>query len=224
MYKFSFEYHDEEDSFFTLPLAPDEFTTKVSNRNKTVDLLELGEVNIIKDMGLRDFDFKILLPKDSRLCDDEKDFKEPVFYLNKFREFKEQKRAVILTIIRLMPNGKTLFAGNIEVTLEDYTVSEKAGEEGDFYVELSFKEYKRVALIKTDTTGNVTKDGKTEVTQEEQRKTKDTPKSYTVKAGDSLWKIAKLQLNDGSRYKEIAKLNGITDYNNLSLGAVLKLP
>lgn len=35
-------------------------------------------------------------------------------------------------------------------------------------------------------------------------------KTYLVKMGDSLWKIAKEQLGDGQRYKEIAELNGIS--------------
>lgn len=34
--------------------------------------------------------------------------------------------------------------------------------------------------------------------------------TYTVKAGDSLWKIAKEQLGAGARYKEIVQANGMT--------------
>lgn len=224
MYQFGFEYYNEPDSFFTLPLAPEEFKTNVANKNETIDLLQLGEVNIIKDIGLRDFEFSILLPKDNQLCDNNMDYKEPIFYLNKFREFKEKRKAVILTIIRYKQDRKMLFAGNVQVTLEDYTVSEKAGEEGDFYVELSFKEYRNIQKVSTTSLGTVSENGATQVTQEVQRTTKEPAKTYTVKAGDSLWKIARLQLNDGSRYKEIASLNGITDFNNLSSGTVLRLP
>lgn len=224
MYKFSFMYPDEYDSLFTLPLAPEEFNTKVGNKNQTVDLIELGEVNLIKAIGLRDFSFKVLLPKDSQLCDETENFREPIFYLNKFREIKESKRSVILTIIRIMPRGDTIFSGNAEVTLEDYEVSESAGQEGDFWVDLNLKEYKRVEIIKTNNLGTTSNDGKAQVTQEVQRAAKETANTYTVNSGDSLWKIAKLQLNDGSRYKEIASLNGITDYNNLITGAALKLP
>ncbi|MBN2314559.1 MAG: LysM peptidoglycan-binding domain-containing protein, partial [Sedimentisphaerales bacterium] len=47
-----------------------------------------------------------------------------------------------------------------------------------------------------------------------------------VKEGDSLWKIASEQLGNGSRYKEILKLNAdiLEDENSLSPGATLKLP
>ena len=47
--------------------------------------------------------------------------------------------------------------------------------------------------------------------------------TYTVKKGDSLWKIAKNLLGNGSKYTEIATLNGIKD-NFIYEGQVLKLP
>lgn len=48
-------------------------------------------------------------------------------------------------------------------------------------------------------------------------------KTYTVKSGDSLWKIAASQLGNGSRYTEIKSLNGLTS-DVIHAGQVLKLP
>ena len=45
----------------------------------------------------------------------------------------------------------------------------------------------------------------------------------TVKAGDSLWRIAAQQLGNGARYKEIKTLNGLKN-NTIHAGQVLKLP
>jgi nucleoid-associated protein YgaU len=47
-----------------------------------------------------------------------------------------------------------------------------------------------------------------------------------VKDGDNLWKIAADQLGNGSRYKEIIKLNpGIVSHeDNLDVGTRLRLP
>lgn len=48
-------------------------------------------------------------------------------------------------------------------------------------------------------------------------------KTYTVKAGDSLWAIADKELGDGSRYNEIKTMNGLKD-NTIHKGQTLKLP
>jgi len=49
---------------------------------------------------------------------------------------------------------------------------------------------------------------------------------YIVREGDSLWSIAGEQLGNGSRYKEISKLNAdvLEDENDLTLGMRLSLP
>ncbi|MHC4086839.1 MAG: LysM peptidoglycan-binding domain-containing protein [Planctomycetota bacterium] len=51
-------------------------------------------------------------------------------------------------------------------------------------------------------------------------------KSYTVREGDSLWKVAVDQLGDGSRYTEVAKLNAdvLSDEDSLTVGMILKIP
>jgi LysM repeat protein len=50
--------------------------------------------------------------------------------------------------------------------------------------------------------------------------------SYVVREGDSLWKIAAAQLGSGSRYGEIAKLNGdvLEDEDTVVVGMRLKMP
>ena len=49
---------------------------------------------------------------------------------------------------------------------------------------------------------------------------------YVVRQGDSLWSIAGEQLGNGSRYKEISKLNSdvLEDENDLTVGMRLSLP
>ncbi len=51
-------------------------------------------------------------------------------------------------------------------------------------------------------------------------------KTYTVKSGDCLWNIAKKQLGDGSRWKEIHDLNRdkISNPNLIHPGLVLVMP
>lgn len=233
------------------PLAPEQFKTKVGNKNKTIELVSVGEVNIPKDIGLRDFSFKILLPKDDTFVTGSKlyvdgdgnevnymsyakmNFHEPIWYLSRIREIKADKEPVFLVIIRQLYDGinadgtyklKYLFGGNLKVTIEDYTVEENAGEEGDYWVDITLKEYREVGVIKTlEETGEVDEEGKAEVTEVPAVEAPSTPESYTVVKGDTLWTIAKMYLGDGSKYKEIAELNGIANANLIYPGQVLKL-
>ncbi len=48
-------------------------------------------------------------------------------------------------------------------------------------------------------------------------------KTWTVKKGETLWKIAEHSFGDGSRWTEIARLNNITDPTDLAVGQVLRI-
>ncbi len=50
-----------------------------------------------------------------------------------------------------------------------------------------------------------------------------TARQYTVKAGDTLWKISQTYLGSGNRYAEIIRLNNLKS-DLLTVGQVLKLP
>lgn len=119
---------------------------------------------------------------------------------------------------------------NIAASIEEFNYKEVAGNPGDFEYEISLKEYvfyaaKKVTL-KTNTTpaGTTTTTTKKEPAKRADERTKS--KTVTIKSGDTLMKIAKRELGDGSRWKEIQKLNGLTDaqLKTLKIGSVLKLP
>ena len=60
------------------------------------------------------------------------------------------------------------------------------------------------------------------------RTTSTTPagaKEYTIKDGDSLWKIAANELDNGIRYKEILELNpGMDENSKLTVDTKIKIP
>lgn len=221
MYYFTMSYDNDENSIIYLPLSPKSYKTKVKTANKTIDLIKNGEINILKDVGLREFEFEILLPKDDTLVYYKNRFKEPIFYLNKFRNFVINKKPIRFIIIRKLQNGAELFETNLLVSIEDYEVTENAGEEGDFYVKLKLKEYRTVSVDVLKLVDN--EKNKTKVVKEASRVSKEPGKNYKVKKGDTLWKIAQLQLGNGDMWKQIADLNGIINPNKLQIGQVLKL-
>jgi len=46
-----------------LPITPSKINTRINNKNRTLDLLGVGEVNILKPAGLTEFSFTCLIPK-----------------------------------------------------------------------------------------------------------------------------------------------------------------
>ena len=52
----------------------------------------------------------------------------------------------------------------------------------------------------------------------------ETPKTVTVKKGDTLWGFAVKYYGDGTRWREIADKNKIKDPKRLPVGKVLEMP
>lgn len=206
-----------------LPVTPPEIQMRTESRNKAVYILNFGEMNLAKKPGLQEISFTVLLP--GRLysfVQTEGAFHEPEYFLNLFREYKAGGKPVQLIVFRRLADGSQIFCGNTEVLLEDYTVTEKGGEQGDFWVDLRWKEYRGAKSIRYDMKKEA--GGQTALIEQGQaRESKTTAGVYTVKKGDCLWSIAKRELGDGTKYREIAEKNGIADPSRIFPGQVLKL-
>ena len=205
-----------------LPVTPAEIRTRTESRNKAVYILNFGEMNLAKKPGLQEISFTVLLPgRVYSFVQTEGIFHEPEFYWNLFREYKAAGKPVQLIVFRRLADGTQIFCGNMEVLLEDYTVTEKGGEQGDFWVELRWKEYRGAKSIRYDMK---TEGGQTALIEQGQARESRTPTgTYTVRKGDCLWAIAKRELGDGTRYREIAEKNGIADPSRIFPGQILKL-
>ena len=106
------------------------------------------------------------------------------------------------------------------VSLESYTITEKAEGIGDVEVEINLKEYDEHLTsyyVMTDSEKGTAK----EVTTRPSERT--APSSYTVKNGDSLWAIAKLQLGDETKWKALAAKNNIEPPYIVMPGQVIQL-
>jgi nucleoid-associated protein YgaU len=79
-------------------------------------------------------------------------------------------------------------------------------------------------MTETKETGSTFADSILEKVKSIGKKKQTVP--YVVRQDDSLWRIATEQLGDGSRYKEIKKLNAniIKDEKNLPVGMLLRMP
>lgn len=211
-------YLKQEGKQLLLPVTPSQMETRTGNCNKTVYILNFGEMNLAKKPALQEIRFTVLLPgRQYSFVQTENGFHEPEYFLNAFKEYKAAAKPVQMILFRRLADGTQLFCGNMEVLLEEYTVTEKGGEQGDFWVEMRWKEWKAAKSIRYSIKGN------TMIEQGQERQAKQPAAAYTVKKGDCLWSIAKKELGDGTKYREIAQKNGIADPNRIYPGQVLKL-
>ena len=224
-----------------LPVTPGAMTLKVANQNKTVTLINEGEINILKLPGLSKISFNALLPnKEYPFAQYESGFQNAHYYMDKLELLKTKCLPFQFQVIRTDDRGEMLMDSlDMQVSLEEYELEENAEEyEFDVMAKIELKQYKTygtktIEFKKTETT--------TEATVTEKRDTSTAPKTtggYTVVSGDNLWDIARVKLGDGSRMDEIYELNkdtieaavkkyGRSSSSNgwwISPGTVLQLP
>lgn len=210
-----------------LPVPPEKLEVKINNQNKTVNLINDGEVNIIKAAGLTDIEFEIRLPNVKYpYAVYEGNFKKAVYYLNKLENLKLKKKFFPFIVSRILPNGKQLFNTDITVSLEEYTITESADDGFDVLVPVKLKQYRDYGIKKL--TIKKLYDGTKKTTVEKKRTSDKTcEKTYKVKSGDCLIKIAKQLYGDGNKYKDIYEINKDTigsNPNRIYPGQILIIP
>ena len=209
-----------------LPITPSKIQTKIKNQNKTINLINDGEVNILKSAGLTEITFEVLIPQVKYpFAVYPNGFKRADFFLNKFEKLKTSEEPFQFICSRVTPSGRLLFDTNMKVSLEDYSIDEDAKEGFDIKVAVKLKQFRDYGTKKVNIT---TKQSKLVATVSKPRPTESAPKAktYTVVSGDTLWAIAKKHLGNGARYNEIYNLNKdkINNPNLIYPGQILTLP
>lgn len=202
-----------------LPINPSEIEVSESGQGNTYDVVGLGQINVIKDRQLKTYSFSGLFPAQWYPFVTTDDLLHPSEYIEMIEKWMGTKRP-----IRFIFTSDT-YDINTPASIESFDWKEVAGSGGDIEYSFQLKEYVFHAarkIVKKSTKGGSVQKKKTVARPND----KQQPKTYTMVAGDSLWKVAKMKLGDGARWKEIQKLNGIkdADLKRLPIGKVLKLP
>lgn len=210
-----------------LPVAPSKIELKVKNQNKTLNLINDGEINILKDAGLTEINFEAMIPNVRYpFAVYPSGFQPASFFLDKLENLKTDKKPFQFICSRSTPSGELLFDTNLKVSIETYTVTEDVKEGQDLGLSITLKQYKEYGTKKVNI--STSQAGTQTATAQPTRSTEKAPsiKSYTVKSGDTLWNIAKKYLGNGSKYTEIYNLNTdkISNPNTISVGQVLIMP
>lgn len=192
-----------------LPIPPAKLEIKVTNKNKTVDLINVGEVNILKKEGLSEISFEAEFTH-NKLPFYRGTFRDVQFFLSKLELLKTDCKPFQFIVSREMC-GKVLFNTNMKVSLEEYNIVEDADNGSDTKVAIKLKQYRDYSTKKlVPATPKSNDAGRPSVKIEPKRvDSVNAPnsKTYTVKSGDSLWSICQKQSGNGSLYKKVYELN-----------------
>lgn len=211
------------------PIAPSKLQLKIGNNNKSITLINEGEVNILKQAGLTDISFDLLLPNvNYPFATYKSGFKNAGYFLDELEKLKTDKKPFQFIVTRLLPNGNMLFNTNMKVSLESYDIKEDADQGFDVVVSVKLRQYRTYGTK----TCNVTfEDTKPKVSVKTARPAESSPapstnKTYVVKAGDCLWNIAKQFYGGGSKYTTIFNANKskIKNPNLIYVGQVFTIP
>ncbi len=201
-----------------LPVTPSKIVTRINNKNKTMTLINGQEINLVKSPGLTDISFSFVLPG-NKYPHAVGTFRSPNWYLNRLQELKVEKFYTTLIVSRDI-KGTEWFKTEIDVTIEDFTITEDSEHGFDLLVDIKLKQYVNYGI--TYVPLNNVEDGVIEK-KTRSSSSKSIPKTYTVKKGDTLWAIAKKLLGNGAKCWNLAKLNNIKNPNLIYVGQVLKI-
>lgn len=214
-----------------LPITPSNITTKIKNQNQTISLIDGSEINILESAGLTEIDFTFVIPQITKYPFaryQNNEFKDVFYYTKKLEDLKVNKQPFQFKVIRRSPTGGNLYDTNMTVSIEEYGIVDDVDNGFDVSVNVKLKQYipyktKKLVLASTNTNTNTNSNTVAVNTAPPRTTTKTIPDTYVVKAGDTLWAIAKKYLGNGQKYKEIAKLNNITNPNLIYPNQVLRL-
>ena len=199
-------WHNNGEKRITFTVNPEEVVISRPNTNRVLPLAMGGTVNAWGGRGLREVKLVTFLPS----------AESPFFgglsaetVLSELRRWQDSGDPVRLIISESDINDAFL--------IEDVTEALREGDR-DVGLALTLREYKlKSALAATAGEGRTTPSA---LTREEER---STPRTYTVRAGDSLWGIATRFYGDGTQWRTLAEKNGIADPKKLTVGRVLTL-
>ena len=115
--------------------TPEKLQLKIKGKNKTLVLLNEGEVNFLRAPGLTElvvpFDLPMLTGAYS-----------PDRYLGILENLKANRETTQFILVRASPSGRSLFDTNMKVSVEDYTITEEGKNGLDVSIDVNLKQWR----------------------------------------------------------------------------------
>ncbi len=203
------------------PMLPTEISIKMANQFANYTILSIGEVRLPSGTALDSISWNGILPGQKRVSSRTPyifDWQDPKAVYRWIEQLKTQYGKPVKA--RLLITESPI---NCDVYLSSFTGTPTGGY-GDINYSITLIQAKD---IKISTSKNQAKQDSQSTTAAPARPSPPAAKTYTVKKGDSLWKIAQRYYGKGSDYTRIFRANGSVIGSNPNLiypGQVLTIP
>jgi len=201
----------ELNSELTLPVTPESFSIEHGIRMETINIHEVGDVNIAGYPILATIKISCMFPAQYYPFNNFRNTIQPYEYVTIFQNYCDYT-----PLLRFIVSGTTI---NLPVMMESIEYGEKDGT-NDVYATLTMREKRilnAVKVQKTSGSGNIGRSlsaGPAAQTS-----------TYAVKSGDTLSGLCRKFYDDATLSSKLATYNGIKNPNLIYAGkTVLKIP
>lgn len=196
-----------------LPIAPPSLEITVGSKNEVVDLINEGEINILKSPSLTEVSFEARFPmRDYPYAPNVQSFDS---YYNRIKSLKENRTPFTFIVARATPDYRSTWDTNLTVALEEFTMKEDWEEGNDVLISFTLRQWKAYGTktVKVSPNNTIKNTGQTSNSSASRQEKTVTQETYKVKTGDTLWGIAQQHFGDGTRWTEIYEANQATIEN-----------
>lgn len=201
------------------PMMPEKLTIGADAKFMSYSIISLGDVKLPRGKGIEEVSWSGTFPGESRKgAPFIKAFTKPDSLIKNLRSYRDKG-----TKCTLLVTGTCI---NLTVYISKFTG--KYVGAGDFRYEIEFIVAQEIKIYTTSELKISTPQAPRPASKKTTKSTATESKTrtYTVKSGDCLWRIAQKFLGKGSRYTEIYNLNRdkISNPNLIYPGQVLRIP
>lgn len=184
-----------------LPITPPSLKTTIGSQNKTVTLINEGEINLLKAPSLIEISFTARFPM--RKYPYSREVKDFQTYFDKLKKLKEDKKPFQFIVVRDTVNGIPTWDTNLTVALETMTLNESHEYGDDVLIDIKLKQYKNFGVKTVKASGTYLKGDVPD------KRPVQTVEQTTVKTKeeDNAYLLAKKTYGNGELWTEVVGAN-----------------